>query len=315
MRSTRTFDAVCGAPVALATWALWAALATGYLGLHGWVFDLFANFRVQYMALFALCAVVLMFARRRKTALVALAGVAFTTVTMAPYFQTRPALAQSSASFRLLTFNVWHRNQEIERAIAFLKSSDADVLILQEVTPAQVEALARRLSQYPHHTVTSGSRHGLAVFSRWPLRAEHLLSSAGATRITRTTIDWQGRPFTMFGVHLSWPLGRVEAAARTVQLDALAKAVRNEAGPVLLAGDFNLTPWSRHYERFVANSGLADCALGHGLMPTWPSQALPVRIRIDLCFASAHWRVRDMVAGPKLGSDHLPVIVDLELSR
>lgn len=305
--------AVCGLPTALATWALWCAVGLGYLGLHAWIFDLFANFRVQYMALFALCVIVLTIVRWRKTAIVALLGVAFTTATMAPYFQERANTAPPLRTFRLLTFNTWFRNDNFARTAEFLQSSNADVVILQEVELANLEALAHLLPAYPHRTATPGVQHGVAIFSRWPLRAEHLSVPGGVTRLARTSVDWHGTPLTIFGAHLSWPLGARTTRARAIELEALAGNVREEVGPVLVAGDFNLTPWSRYFSRFVADSGLSDCAIGHGLLPTWPSQVLPLRIRIDHCFASEHWRVHRVAVGPKLGSDHLPVIVDLEL--
>jgi len=311
----RAIDAVCGLPAMLLTWALWVAFALGYFGLHGWVFDVFANFRVQYMVLFALCVVVLTIVRRRKTALVALGGVVLTTATMAPYFQELPALTEPAAKFRLLTFNVWNRNGELERALEFLQRSDADVLILQEVNLARLDVLAQRLAAYPHRASVPMWGQGVAVFSRWPLRTDLIAGPAKTTRIARATLDWDGVPLTVFGVHLSWPLGGRNAAMRAAELEVLANATRNVAGPVLLAGDFNLTPWSRHHERFTRASGLIDCAIGQGLAPTWPSQAWPARIRIDLCFASPHWRVREMYIGPGFGSDHLPVIIDLELRR
>lgn len=297
----------------LLTWLLWVVLGLGHLGLHSWLLDLFANFRVQYMALFAACVVVLTIVRRRKTALVALMGVALTTATMAPYFQERPVVPASGERFRLLTFNVWYRNDDLSRALEFLQQAKADVVILQEVDAAQLPAIAQRLTAYPHHAMTPVRGHALAMFSRWPLRVEHLRLPMGATRIARATLDWNGTPLTIVGAHLSWPLGKRTAAARAAELQVLAQTVGRETGPVIVAGDFNLTPWSRHYERFTASSKLIDCAIGQGLLSSWPAQLPPLRIRIDLCFASAQWRVRDVAIGPKLGSDHLPVIVDLEL--
>jgi endonuclease/exonuclease/phosphatase (EEP) superfamily protein YafD len=82
----------------------------------------------------------------------------------------------------------------------------------------------------------------------------------------------------------------------------------------LLGGDFNLTPWSRYFTQFVANSGLVDCARQQGWNPTWPRSPKVLGIRIDQCFASDGWRTIDVSVGPRLGSDHLPNIVDLRLA-
>ena len=84
--------------------------------------------------------------------------------------------------------------------------------------------------------------------------------------------------------------------------------------PLIVAGDFNVTPWSRHFRTALERSGLNDCAAGHGLAPSWPSQFPPLGIRIDHCWASHHWRSIDVRLGPSHGSDHLPLIADLALA-
>ena len=297
------------------TWALWFAFGIGNLGTHVWFLDLFANFRVQYMVLFALCVVVLTIVRWRKTALVALVGVAFTTATMAPFFEERAATPASGPTFKLITFNTWFRNDQFAGAAKYLRASNADVLVLQEITAASLGTIDELLRDYPHRTVTRSGRHSLAILSRWPLDSEHLHLAGGSTRIIRTRVQWQDRQVTLIGAHLNWPLGRATAAMRARELEAIAAIAREEASPLIVAGDFNLTPWSDFYRQFVADSGLVDCAIGQGLRPTWPAQAAAVRIRIDLCFTSEHWRVQRLEVGPRLGSDHLPVIVDLELVR
>jgi endonuclease/exonuclease/phosphatase (EEP) superfamily protein YafD len=310
---------VSGLPAALATWGIWGALCIGSFGTRAWPFDLFANFRVQYMGLFALCVVALTVARWRKTALVALVGVAYTTATMGSYFRQHPLGQEidpeSNARFRLVTFNTWFRNEDLRPFAHYLHASDADVVVLQEVDVTRLDELAQLMPAYRYRTVTPDVRRVLAIFSRWPIEPEHMHLPNGITRITRVNLDWQGTRVAVFGAHLRWPLGEKKAWARAAELKMLAARARAEAGPVIVAGDFNLTPWSGYFERFIADSGLSDCATGQGLLATWPSQVLPVRIRIDHCFASQHWRVHRVSVGPKLGSDHLPVIADLELLR
>jgi endonuclease/exonuclease/phosphatase (EEP) superfamily protein YafD len=314
-RLWRSIVVACALPVAMLTWILWFALGIGYLGAQVWFLDLFANFRVQYVVLFALCVVALTIVRWRKTALVALVGVASTTATMAPFFQERAAVAASGPTFRLVTFNTWFRNDDFAVVANFLRASNADVLVLQEITAASLAKLDELLPGYPHRSLTRGGRHALVILSRWPLDSEHLQLANRLTRIIRTRVRWNQQEVTLIAAHLNWPLGRENTAMRSDQLRAIAERAQDEVNPLVVAGDFNLTPWSDFYRRFVADSGLIDCAIGQGLRPTWPAQASAVRIRIDLCFTSEHWRVHRLDVGPRLGSDHLPVVVDLELVR
>jgi endonuclease/exonuclease/phosphatase (EEP) superfamily protein YafD len=306
--------AVCGFPAALLTCAVWLALLIGYLGTLAWPFDLFANFRVQYMGLFAICVIALTIARRRRMAIAALLGVAVTTASMAPYFQERAQEALPAVGFRLITFNTWFRNDGLAAIAGFLERSGADVIVLQEVDLLRLSELIDVMRSYPHHVATPKVRRGLVIFSRTPLTdIEHFEIPARITRITRATVQWNGSNVAIIGAHLRWPLSPGKARQRAWELGMIAERARRETGPVIVTGDFNLTPWSGFFDRFVEQSGLADCALGQGLLATWPSQVLPVRIRIDHCFASSHWAVRNIDVGQRLGSDHLPMTMDLQL--
>jgi endonuclease/exonuclease/phosphatase (EEP) superfamily protein YafD len=314
-RAARALLAACGFPAVLLTCAAWFALLIGYLGTFAWLFDLFANFRVQYLGLFAVSVIALTIARRRKMAIVALLGVAVTTVSMTPYFQERTQAGRFEGGFRLVTFNTWFRNDDLARIARFLEHSRADVIVLQEVDLARLAELSGMMRSYPHHVATPKVRHGLVIFSRTPLTdIEHFEIPARVTRITRAKVHWNGVGVAIIGAHLSWPISPGKARQRAGELTMIAERARRETGPVLVAGDFNLTPWSGFFARFVEQSGLADCALDQGLLGTWPSQVPPVRLRIDHCFASSHWKARNVEVGPKLGSDHLPVTVDLELT-
>jgi endonuclease/exonuclease/phosphatase (EEP) superfamily protein YafD len=98
---------------------------------------------------------------------------------------------------------------------------------------------------------------------------------------------------------------------RNAELAGIASFAAARQEPVIVAGDFNVAPWSRSFRATLERSGLSDSAAGHGLAPSWPSQFPPVGIRIDHCWVSHHWRSVDVRLGPSTGSDHLPLIVDL----
>jgi endonuclease/exonuclease/phosphatase (EEP) superfamily protein YafD len=126
-------------------------------------------------------------------------------------------------------------------------------------------------------------------------------------------VRWRDSTITIVGVHLHWPLGPDASRLRNLELAKLATLANAHVGPLLIGGDFNATPWSPHFQNFVTDSRLQDCARDHALAPTWPAQVPPLAIRIDQCFASNHWRVLDVKTGPYLGSDHRPTIAALEL--
>jgi len=60
---------------------------------------------------------------------------------------------------------------------------------------------------------------------------------------------------------------------------------------------------------------LKDSSLGWGIQPTWPAMFLPLRIPIDHCLVSPDLKIVRRKIGRDIGSDHLPLLVDLGLSE
>ena len=91
---------------------------------------------------------------------------------------------------------------------------------------------------------------------------------------------------------------------------------------VVVAGDFNHTPYTPRFARLAAEGRLL-AARHPGLWPiTWRAQfrGVPVLDRlfglpIDQVLVNDHFAVRTVAIGPELGSDHLPVTVELAPRR
>ncbi|HEY5761350.1 MAG TPA: endonuclease/exonuclease/phosphatase family protein [Steroidobacter sp.] len=302
----------------LGTAGVWLCLLGALLSRLAWPFDLFSHFRVQYAALFVLFACVLMVLRRFRIAVAAAVGFGVSVVPLLPYAVGEPvpsAVASTrEETFRLLSFNVWFRNRDMARVAEYIESSNADAVVLLELTQRQAAALVPLLPTYPHHQMQTG-RMGAAVFTKWPvLSADSVpLSQSGSVTAARVMLDWRGTPVNVLGVHLMWPMGSYNSKARNQELDTLVAFSKAQRGPLLIAGDFNLTPWSEYFSDALEQSGLHDAALGFGLGRSWPAQFAPVGIRIDHCLLSRHWTAQSTRIGPDLGSDHLPLVADVML--
>jgi len=301
----------------LGTVGLWACLIAALLGRLAWLLDLFAHFRVQYAALFVLFAVVLMLLRRFSIAVVAAVGFGVSVVPLLPYVVGEPVSSAVASTreqtFRLVSFNVWYRNRDIARIAEYIEKSQADAVVLLELSEPQANMLLPLLPTYPHYHMDT-SRMGAAVFTKWPLlSAESVPLSEGGAVAERVMIDWRGTPVTVLGVHLNWPIGPRSSEYRNQELDSVVALAKAQRGPLLVAGDFNLTPWSEYFGDALEQSGLHDAAVGFGLARSWPAQFAPLGIRIDHCLLSRHWSARSTTIGPELGSDHLPLVADVSL--
>ncbi|MCP4501446.1 MAG: hypothetical protein GY822_15915 [Deltaproteobacteria bacterium] len=77
--------------------------------------------------------------------------------------------------------------------------------------------------------------------------------------------------------------------------------------PVVLAGDFNATPWSIVFQNFLDETGLHNAAYARGGGTTWPTfLPLMFRIPIDHILLSKQLVSTSFLVGPEMGSDHLP---------
>jgi endonuclease/exonuclease/phosphatase (EEP) superfamily protein YafD len=294
-------------------------LVLGMLGHLFWPFDLFAHFRVHCAAVLIACALMLLAAREWRSGVIAALAA---TLAASPLFDylapaSPPALSlEAGPSFRALSINTWFRNEDTNRLVGYLEASGADVIVLQEISADQGRGLHARLKAYPYAYVEGAAESDAVLLSRWPIADAGLfrLAANGVSAI-RATINWRGTPITLVGAHLHWPIGPHSSARRNAELAGLALLAHSHSGPLIMLGDLNITPWSPHFQTLLGASGLRDCAIGHGLDPTWPSQVLPLGIRIDHCLASKHWRSMDTQVGPAVGSDHRPMMAELQLTK
>ena len=128
------------------------------------------------------------------------------------------------------------------------------------------------------------------------------------------TLPGRGKPLALYAVHAPPPISSEMAEARNAKLmDIASKAAAQEKATPVVVGDFNLTPWSPYFLRFIAKSGLRDARTPYRFEHTWPvifNNAI-LGIAIDHSFAHPTLPLINRTIGPDLGSDHLPVTVTL----
>lgn len=314
VRAPRTASAFLQGIAVLAVALIWVALLAGMLGRRGWLLELLSHFRLHYVGAFFVLAVVTIWMRRTGAAIAAAIGFAVSAAPMLPYIESSATQAVAAGErFRIVSFNVMFWNRNPAPFARYLERTNADAVFLQEVTPDLAQALPRLLPSYPHAYIDPDWR-GAAMLSRWPIvSAEWKPLAEAASRGALVRIDWRGQRIALLGVHLHWPMASRQARLRDQQLAALASYARGAAEPLIVAGDFNVTPWSPKYRDFVEQSGLIDASLGQGLTASWPSPLTWLGIRIDHCFVAGPWRVLDAHIGPHVGSDHRPLVVELAL--
>jgi endonuclease/exonuclease/phosphatase (EEP) superfamily protein YafD len=284
-----------------------------------WLGDLAAHFPVQYAGLALIAFLLFVAGRRPLWAALALGLAAVNIMNAAPGLSTRPPVTPKSATdpvrVRVASVNVFYRNRDYARVADFIHAEKPDAVVLVEMTADWRRGLATAEAQFPfrYRTLGAGGR-GVDLWSRLPMKdiGELPLQSAREPAI-QATLMASGHPLRIFAVHASWPLAPASAARRNRQLVLLAQQARATKLPLVVVGDFNVSPFSPHFRQLLTDGNLRSAADGFGWQPTWPTFLPAAGIQIDHGFVSPAVAVQSFRRGSGNGSDHRPIVVDLVL--
>lgn len=283
----------------------------------GWVFELTAQFSVQYVVVDALLAIAL--AAQRKPVLAALlaACAALSSWPVLPYVALggTPAVAAAPrATIKVLSANVFFRNRSATRLLDIIRRESPDVVLLVEYTPRWAAQVDELRAAYPYRLEGAGvDPYGFALFSRYELASAKAFDLGDTSAVDARILTPEGA-VTLLGVHLRSPMTPSREAMRNRQLDDLAARVTRVKGPLVVIGDFNVTPYSPYFADWLARSGLTDTRRGRTLSPSWPTMLPIVAIPIDHCAVSRDVTIVAHRGLPAFGSDHYPILAELALA-
>ena len=304
--------------VMLVVLLLVATTFSALAALH-WFAELFSHFQPHYFvfALFCLLGLTLLHAWRW-------AALAFALVLWNGYPVARALLQNdalptaASRQFTVFHFNVGLNHRQPGRIVSHLqrRAKQIDVVVLLEASTHFDAVLDDIKELFPYQiTHLEDSPSGIAMASKHPFDfgAISYEPSRQYPHI-EATIKLPGRdiPLALYALHAPPPISGEMAADRNRKLDTIARkaAAQTQATPVAL-GDFNLTPWSPYFQKFIADSGLRDARTPRRFEHTWPVtfDNANIGLAIDHSFAHPSLPLVKRNIGPDLGSDHLPVTV------
>ena len=198
---------------------------------------------------------------------------------------------------------LYHANSP-KRIIRDIRALQPDFITLQEVLGENRDMYFNLSRDMAAANLCKFSVVGdVAVLSRWPLveGSQHCLGNLGAAAMQVATPDG---PVWVIAVHLHWPFPHGQAA----QVDLLAKEMEFLDGPVVLAGDFNMVPWSHTVARLETASGTKRAGPAIGTYDLiGPSVVLPID---HVLVPSGRGTLESR---PLLGSDHLGLLLRFDL--
>lgn len=276
--------------------------------------ELATHFRVQYLALSLFSAAGFAAFRAWRWLAASLPGVLLNAFLVVPMLALTTAgqAAGNAHNFRVLLANVLYNNSNYEAVKELVRSENPDVIVLQEATETWVAAMQDLRITWPYFRYSGEYIGAIACYSRYPLDnfAPALTSQADHWTLL-TKVKMQSGDVSFVSIHPPVPVGALEYPIRNQRLAMTASLAQSMPRPVIVIGDFNCTPWSPYFTKFVRESGLVNARDGFGILPTWPTFLPPMMIPIDHCLISPDVKVMNCRTGSFIGSDHLPLIVDL----
>lgn len=250
-----------------------------------------------------------------------------------------PPAAAGTPTYRIMTYNLFARNNDIVAISSVILGEDPDIVALQEYFPSRRRRLDPLLiPHYPYKAECEGiKRANIAIYSRIPFAPQigelcHLDPERKTVLLETKFAPAGGPDFTVISTQLDWPLqisrfkdghnifaGLDLMTERQLgQFAHLASSLTTISGPVIVVGDFNSTPWSYALRRFAKQSGLTRWTRN---LPTFPKlwyfgswRATPPILPLDQIMSRDGVNVHSVKVAPPGGSDHLPVVASFTLT-
>lgn len=296
-----------------------AGLAMVGLGAGRWYMEL-AAYAVPLYAIFSAVALLIaVWYRRRALALLASVLVLSTFGQLWQVSRPRPApprFLEATERIRILTANLFVHNDDAERLLAFIDKTRPDVIVLQEYDEAWQERLRDLRDVYEGHFACPRSLRGstdLGIYWRLPKGTARSLSRDGLPG-SLLELEIAGRRIAVLNLHTAAPFTEGRAKRHAEEMRALAQWIALEKRPLIVAGDLNSTPWTPLFQETVGELDLRSARTGAGVMGTWPAYLGPLATPLDhILVREGVLRLDGCWLGPYFGSDHLPLLADVEL--
>ncbi len=253
----------------------------------------------------------------------------------------KPAVeTTASRTVKILTFNLHGESQLLEPILDILRTANADIISLQELSVEAADCFKTALiGIYPNQALypSEQSSRGQGILSRYPItnpnywRNPHIArNSLGHLRVE---IDFDGIPIIVYNTHPLHPgmaNDGFSTRPRGQEIDVVLELATADTGAVLIMGDFNMTDQNEDYQRITARFRDSFRSVGAGMGFTFPDLSsfqslpdywpLPIRLfpflRLDYIFHNTSFRsIHAKVWSTAGGSDHRPIWTELALNE
>ncbi|MBD1582141.1 endonuclease/exonuclease/phosphatase family protein [Pseudoalteromonas sp. S16_S37] len=290
-------------PIAVYGLFLSAAFFSSRLGYLG---DLIASFRYQWLMLSLLPALLVFFYHRHLGAMLFITSFTLIAVHL-NWFSDLTVAAKGSAKLSVRQINLSYYNPHIVEQMSHLALQNWDVLIVQEFNDnnkALFETIKPKFYRFGSDDRV-GFPMGLGVISRYPLLSSKVVY-AYTQRVGYIELDLlvTDKIIKLFAIHPPSPRSYKDWKLRNELLQTIHVLTQKLDGFWFISGDFNTVPWSDYFH--YSRKSLCSNALAN--YQTWQHlKGFPLMLTglpIDNCVVSQNMAVSGLKIEEFVGSDH-----------
>ena len=278
------------------------------LGFLHWTADLFSLFHLPYFWVSLLLSILLLTQRKWRWAGLGLATTVLNLYLLLPFYL--PSQRAEEGNLRLYVHNIYYQNSELESVVNAVRQTDPDVVFLMEYSHAIASEIEEAFADYPYNLIDP-SRYtmGLALFSKFPLGDSQVYRFDTRIPIFHTSVSVGEQAFDFVGAHPWPPIGRWGNLHRQQMID-IAEVAKNAKHPLIVAGDFNASPWSHAVGQLKQQADVTNAKHGFGLTNTWHLNRI-FGLPIDHIFVSEGLKLASFKQLESFGSDHNALLLDI----
>lgn len=296
----------------LATVSVFSVL--GYFGYSNWVLDAFSHFKWQYLVFLSIGTLIL-FPINKKVAFMILPFILLLIAEVAPIYVGGNKNPELTDTVKIAGINLLTSNNQFGDVVTYIKENSPDIIVLQELNSLWELMLEPGLTDYTYRlSIPREDNFGIAIYSKIEFSNIDELS-IGEAGVPSISGDFSvgDSTITLIATHPLPPVGSSYFSHRNLQLSELGKMVAEMDKEVVVVGDLNTSSFSTHYKKLIKESRLIDSRKGFGLLTTWPTWFGLPKITLDHCLVSQGVLVKSRDVGDHIGSDHLPIVVEIGL--
>ena len=249
---------------------------------------------------------------------------------------------------KVMQINVW-QGRLIKPLLALIRKEDPDIIMAQEIYsyPHKIAAISpwdylstlERIAaiSYKHTYFSPCSTfemfgkslgYGNAIISKYPLAntSTHYTGGPGpihydepsafggndSRNFQHATVTTNTGELHLVNHHAHWADQPLGDETSTKRLGRVASFVSSLKGPIVTAGDFNVSPTSPAMTAFIAATGLSDITATTGATSTLSSAHYASNVMCDYLLASPDITIKKIQIFGELVSDHLAIFAEID---